>query len=144
MRDTQQAPLWHIPAGSESARRDGKDPLNPCRAKGSFPRSLFRKPPVRFRPRSPIRLRAHFGRCRAHCEIPKRDIRFTTLAMAPADCERPLSRLERHGEGEARLLFGRRDVHRPAMPLCDLVDDEEPEAEALLAAANGAPEEGLE
>ena len=55
-----------------------------------------------------------------------------------------LSRLERHGEGEARLFFGRRDVHRPAMPLCDLVDDEEPEAEALLAAANGAPEEGLE
>ena len=41
---------WHIPAGSERARRDGKDPLNPCRANGSFPHSLSRKPSFRLRP----------------------------------------------------------------------------------------------
>jgi site-specific recombinase XerC len=28
--------FWHIPAGSERVRRDGKDPLNPCRAKRAF------------------------------------------------------------------------------------------------------------
>src|SRR4051794_37849640 len=45
---------------------------------------------------------------------------------------------QRHREGEAGLLVGRHDLDRPPVRPGDLIDDEQPEAEALPALAGAA------
>ncbi len=75
---------------------------HPAAANGSFPRSLSRKPPFRFRPKPAVRLRAHLSRSACLILLSKPDIR-STCHSARSDgpgC--------RHLEGEGRALTQRR------------------------------------